>query len=52
MTQAERQLRQEIYNLKRQNREITKQAAEYQTRIAEIEAAMGRIFKETVGYAR
>lgn len=52
MTQTELQLRAEIYELKRQLRAITKQAAQQQERIAELEAALGRVFKETVQYAR
>ena len=52
MTQTERQLRAEVYELKRQLRSITKQAAQQQERIHDLEAALGRVFKETVAYAR
>ena len=52
MTQTERQLRQELYETKQRLAAITKQAAEQQARIHDLEAALGRVFKETVAYAR
>lgn len=52
MTQTERELRVEIYEKNRQLQAITKQAAQQQERIAELEAALGRVFKEAVAYAR
>ena len=52
MTQTERQLRQQLYEKNRQLEAITRQAAEKQERIHELEAALTRVFKETVAYAR
>jgi hypothetical protein len=52
MTKTERELRAELYEKNRQLQAITKQAAQQQERIAELEAALGRVFKETVQYAR
>lgn len=52
MTQTERELRQELYEKNRKLQAITKQAAQQQERIAELEAALVRVFKEAVAYAR
>lgn len=52
MTQTERELREQLYEKNRQMEAITKQAAEQQERIHELEAAMTRVFKEAVAYAR
>jgi uncharacterized coiled-coil DUF342 family protein len=52
MTQTELELRAEIYELKRQLREITKEAAEHQERATEYELAITRIYREALKYAR
>lgn len=52
MNQAERQLREQLYESNRQLQAITKQAAQQQERIAELEGALSRVFRETVQYAR
>lgn len=52
MSQTERELKSEIYDMKQRLRNMVEMNAEQQQRIAELEAALGRVFKEAVAYGR
>jgi len=52
MTQTERQLRAEVYELKAMVRDLTQQAVEWQEKAVEYETALTKIYREALKHAR
>lgn len=52
MNQSERETRAENYRLKAQNRDLIKQAAQWQEKAIEYETALTKIYRESLKYAK